>query len=334
MPSKKEEYLGVGLDVGTSRIVIARRNENGFDFKSQLDAFVEVPNSRMTKNVLEKEGIPHLVRESTILVFGNEAETFANLFHSETRRPMRQGMLNPDEPDGLNLIKHIIQALASTSRTDKEKLCFSVPAPPLGTTETPSYHQAALKQILNDLGYEAEPVDEGLAIIYSELEASNFTGIGISCGGGMCNVCLSYLSVPIFSYSTSKAGDYVDEQAARASGEMATRVRTIKEDAFQFAAQYENNILQAIAVYYDDLITSLVDSLEEAFTKTKKVPRIAKPVPLVLSGGSSVPDGFKERFQKSLESRKFPVAVSEIRLASEPLNATARGALVATLSAM
>lgn len=334
MPSKKEEYLGVGLDVGTSRIVLARRSENGFDFKSQLDAFVEVPNSRMTKNVLEKEGIPHLVRENTILVFGNEAETFANLFHSETRRPMRQGMLNPDEPDGLNLIKHIIQALASTSRTDKEKLCFSVPAPPLGTSEVPSYHQAALKQILNDLGYEAEPVDEGLAIIYSELESSNFTGIGVSCGGGMCNVCLSYLSVPIFSYSVAKAGDYVDEQAARASGEMATRVRTIKEDSFRFAGQYENNILQAIGVYYEDLINSLVDSLEEAFTKTKKVPRIAKPVPLVLSGGSSVPEGFKERFQKALESRKFPVAVSEIRMASDPLNATARGALVATLSAM
>ena len=113
-------------------------------------------------------------------------------------------------------IRHIIQALASTSRTDKEKLCYSVPAPPLGATEMPSYHQAALRQILTDLGYDPEPVDEGLAIIYSELEGSNFTGIGISCGGGMCNVCLSYLSVPIFSYSTGKAGDYVDEQAARA----------------------------------------------------------------------------------------------------------------------
>lgn len=334
MPSKKEEYLGVGLDVGTSRIVIARRNENGYEFQSQLDAFVEVPNSRMTKTVLEKEGIPHLIRDNTILVFGNEAQTFANLFHSETRRPMRQGMLNPDEPDGLNLIKHIIQALASTSRTDREKLCFSVPAPPLGGGDTHSYHQAALRQIVTDLGYEAEPVDEGLAVIYSELEGSNFTGIGISCGGGMCNVCLAYLSVPIFSYSIGKAGDYVDEQAARASGEMATRVRTIKEEQFKFAAQYENNILQAIGVYYEDMVNALVDSLEEAFTRTKKVPRIAKPIPLVLSGGSSVPEGFVDQFKKSLESRKLPVAISEIRQAADPLNATARGALVATLSSM
>lgn len=334
MPSKKEEYLGVGLDVGTSRIVIARRNENGYEFHSQLDAFVEVPNSRMTKTVLEKEGIPHLIRDNTILVFGNEAQTFANLFHSETRRPMRQGMLNPDEPDGLNLIKHIIQALASTSRTDREKLCFSVPAPPLGGGDTHSYHQAALRQIVTDLGYEAEPVDEGLAVIYSELEGSNFTGIGISCGGGMCNVCLAYLSVPIFSFSIGKAGDYVDEQAARASGEMATRVRTIKEEQFKFAAQYENNILQAIGVYYEDMVNALVDSLEEAFTKTKKVPRIAKPIPLVVSGGSSVPEGFVDRFKKALDSRKLPVAISEIRQAGDPLNATARGALVATLSAM
>ena len=336
--SKKESnnHLGVGLDVGTSRIVVARQREDGYDFQSQLDAFVEVPVSRMTRKVLEKESVPHVVMDEKILVFGNEAATFANLFHAETRRPMKQGLLNPDEPEGLNLIRHIIMALANKSRSEKEKLCFSVPAAPLIGGEIPSYHQAALKQTITELGYEAEAVDEGLAVIYSELEETNFTGIGISCGGGMCNVCFAYLSVPVFSYSTNKAGDYIDESAARASGETATRVRAIKEEAFKFGQtdSAESNILKAIGLYYDEVIESLVDSLEDAFSKSKRVPRLSKAIPLVLSGGSAVPQGFTARFDQVLKSRKLPIGISEIRLADQPLNATAKGALVATLSTM
>lgn len=330
--SQKDQRLGVGLDVGTSRIVVARRGADGFDYQSELDAFVEVPNSRMTKSVLEKEGVPHVVYEDKILVFGNEADTFANLFHSETRRPMRQGILNPDEPDGLQLIKHIIHSLAGPSRQKKEKLCFSVPAARLGTDEAPSFHQAAVRQTIVDLGYETESVDEGLAVIYSELESSNFTGIGISCGGGMCNVCFAYLSVPVFSYSVAKAGDYIDESAAAATGEISTRVRSIKEESFAFDAHSPNKILQAIGIYYDEMINHLVDSMEDAFARSRKVPRIRKAIPLVLSGGTAMPQGFQQRFEKAFRARKMPIEISQISVAESPLNATARGALVATLS--
>ncbi len=44
------------------------------------------------------------------------------------------------------------------------------------------------------------------------MEGSNYTGIGISCGGGLCNVCLAYLSVPVVSFSVPKAGDFIDSR--------------------------------------------------------------------------------------------------------------------------
>jgi hypothetical protein len=52
----------------------------------------------------------------------------------------------------------------------------------------------------------------------------------------------------------------------------------------------------------------------------------------VLSGGGAMPQGFRDRFEKALSSTTLPVAVSEIRLASAPLDTTARGALVSALS--
>jgi hypothetical protein len=47
---------------------------------------------------------------------------------------------------------------------------------------------------------------------------------------------------------------------------------------------------------------------------------------------SAMPKGFRERFEQVLGACEFPIAVSEVRLASNPLEATAKGALIAALA--
>ena len=127
-------------------------------------------------------------------------------------------MLNPAEPASLEMLRKIIESLVNHS-PERRKLCFTVPAAPLGAEENLTYHEATLRQIFSDMGYEVKSINEGLAVIYSELESSNYTGIGISCGGGLCNVCVAYLSVPVLSFSIPKAGDYIDSSAATITGE-------------------------------------------------------------------------------------------------------------------
>jgi len=51
----------------------------------------------------------------------------------------------------------------------------------------------------------------------------------------------------------------------------------------------------------------------------------------VLSGGTAMPPGFQERFEKALRASDFPIELSEIRTAADPLHSTAKGTLVATL---
>jgi len=50
-----------------------------------------------------------------------------------------------------------------------------VPAAPLGSEESLTYHDTTLKQLLGDIGYKAKAITEGLAVIYSELQDSNYT---------------------------------------------------------------------------------------------------------------------------------------------------------------
>ncbi len=321
-----------GLDVGTSRIVAAQRQEKDIQFDTQLNAFVTIPFSKLTQGVLKKEQIPHLVQDSEITVYGNESERFANLFHRDTRRPMLRGVLNPDEGNSLTLVRQIVQLVMGEGEGQGRRICFSVPAPPLGAANEVNEHENSLKDMLQKMGYDAHPISEGLAVVYGELEASNYTGIGISCGGGLCNVCLAYLSVPVFSFSIPKAGDFIDASVSQLRGEPATRIRTIKEESFHFNGHFVNKIQQALAQYYEDMIQALVAALRDEFASVQNMPKLNRPIPLVLSGGSVMPPGFRDRFEKSLREIDLPVAIAEVRMASNPMVSTARGALVAALS--
>src|SRR5713226_5181423 len=220
---KTNNNSALGLDVGTSRICLAQRTGEDFQYETQVNAFVNMPFSKTTEGVLKKGKVPHTVRGSEIVVHGNESDRFADLLNVETRLTMDKGLLNPQEPDSLDMMRKITESLLGPAK-EGQKLCFTVPAAPLGSEENLTYHEATLHQLFADMGYQVKSINEGLAVVYSELESSNFTGIGISCGGGLCNVCVSYLSVPVSSFSIAKAGDYIDNSAAAITGERANHI--------------------------------------------------------------------------------------------------------------
>lgn len=322
----------VGLDIGTSHIVAARGPVEDFSYDIQLNAFVNVPFSKMTEKALKKECVPYSVADGEIVVYGNESQRFAELLDTEVRRPMRRGLLNPDEPDNLKIIRHLTAAMAGKAAASGQPICFTVPAALPGAEENLTYHEATLKQLLTEQGYSAMSINEGLAVVYAEMEESNYTGIGISCGAGLCNVCLAYLSVPVVSFAVPKAGDFIDASAAAITGERANRVRMLKEESFYLNGHCSERIPQVLTVYYDDVIQSLVSALSDGFRAARGLPKISRPVPVVLSGGTAMPKGFCERFERILRASEFPLEISGVRLASGPLTATAKGALVAALT--
>jgi hypothetical protein len=328
----EQEYTQpVGLDVGTSRIVVARYMDKKYTYETQLNAFLTLPYSKLAESLLQKEGVFYEVRGADLVVMGNDAQKFAEVFHAETRRPMRNGTLNPQEPHSLAVVRSIIARLVGKAAVENQKLLFSVPAPlPEGDVGIP-YHEASVQESLRELGYDAKPITEGLAVIFGELGDSNFTGIGISCGSGLFNVCLSVLSVPVISFSVPKAGDFVDAQAALVTGDVATRMRVYKEESFRLNGFSSDRVQNALTVYYHEMIGNLVKVLREQISSTQRLPRLDQAIPLVLSGGTSMPTGFVEYFRRALASNELPVKLSEVRVSEDPLHSTARGALMAAL---
>jgi hypothetical protein len=327
------EGTALGLDVGTSRLVLAKGAIDQVKTKTELNAFITVPYSRFTENILKQNKIHYYQNGGSALqVYGNEAGRFANVFNIETRRPMMAGTLNPEEEQSMSVMEAIIQQLLKHSGKG-ESLRFSVPGPGRDGSAAADlvYHEAMLKKLLDTKGFNSKGVNEGLAVVFAELEKENFSGIGISCGGGMCNVALAFMSIPVMTFSINKAGDYIDRSVASVTGEGATRIRLIKEESLDLSRAPEDKFESALHIYYDDVILSLVESLRNALADAKNMPGSEKPVPIVLSGGTAMPKGFLEKFQKAVERDKFPLAISEIRMAKDPLTATARGCLIAAL---
>jgi hypothetical protein len=135
----------------------------------------------------------------------------------------------------------------------------------------------------------------------------------------------------VISFSVPKAGDFIDAHAAKATGEMANRTRIRKEQSFVLNGFSGDRMQNALTVYYDEMIQNLVDALCANFSDARRLPRLEQPVPVVLSGGTAMPSGFLARFEQRLRSADFPFAISEIRLSADPLNSTAKGALLAAM---
>lgn len=321
----------LGLDIGTSRIVVADGGKSE-ESKSELNAFVAVPASEMAENVLKQRNMVYERNCKNIYVYGNDTDFFASFLHTDARRPMQHGVLNPQEEMSQQIMQMIIKRLVPPTRKG-EMLCFSVPGKGEGANGNLVYHEAVLKNFLQSLGYNARAINEGQAVVFSQLQDENFTGIGISCGGGMCNVSISFMAMPMISFSIPKGGDYIDSNVASVLNETFTRVRLFKEEKLDLYRPAKDDLSRALNIYYEDVLQTLIDRLRSELRASGQLPKFTRPMPIVLAGGTAKPAGFLQKFESMLNAGgDFPVEISEVRMARNPLTTTAHGCYIAAMS--
>ena len=323
-------HRGKGVDIGTMFVKCAVKEGDEVVFRSQRNAFFEVDHTDFTKKILNNSNVKYIVKDSKLYVIGDEALQFANMFNKETRRPLSRGVISPTEKEALPIMELLIKSVVGEPSCEGEIVYFSVPGEPLDADFNVIYHIKMIEGFLRSLGYTPNPINEAHAVILSELGGEDFTGIGLSFGGGMVNVCLSFMSVPIFKFSVAKSGDWIDQQVAMAVNETASRVSAVKESALDLnKTKNVSKIESALSIYYNHLIEYVIENIKQEFTKAKKMPQIAKPITIVLSGGTSLPKGFCHRFKEILDLLKLPISVGDVKMASQPLRSVAKGALVA-----
>jgi hypothetical protein len=327
------QVSGVGVDVGTSRIACCRSDSEGpSSVSADLNAFIELPRSISVENSLRLRQVPYFTEKDKLLVWGTWSLTFAELFHAELRRPMQSGVINPSEATAIDVMGTIFERLLGQSHSHSEELVFSVPSPGVDASDLPSAaqltnHESMLTALFGRLGYRASAIKEGDALIYAECEDTQFSGIGISFGAGLCNVALSYLAVPVLDFSVPRGGDFIDSSAASVLGEKSSRVRVVKEQGFSLACPSDEPVPRAVRVFYEEVIRTVIEKLVQVFTLSPDIPRLVEAIPVILAGGTALPQGFRTAFATAFQQHQLPIKISEVRMARDPLNAVARGAL-------
>jgi actin-like ATPase involved in cell morphogenesis len=329
---EEETKKGKGADIGTMFVKCAQTEGEEIVFRSQRNAFFEVEHIGITKKVFDDHKVKYVIKEDKLYVVGDEALQFANMFNKEARRPLSKGVISPTEKEALPMVELLIKSVVGESLHSHrgEIVYFSVPGNPLDAEFDIIYHTKTIEGFLKTLGYTPKPINEGHAVILSELAGEDFTGIGISFGAGMINVCLSFMSVPIFKFSLIQAGDWIDQQVATAVNEAASRVSEIKESSLDLSKEDGvDKIERALSIYYNHLIEYVIENTKQEFIKEVGTPRITKPMSIILSGGTSLPNGFSQRFKQILDRLKMPFPVGEVRMAAQPLSSVVKGALIA-----
>jgi hypothetical protein len=327
---KGQIQKGKGVDIGTMFVKCAHKEGDEIVFKSQRNAFFDVEHTDFTKKILDNSKVKYIIKGDDLYVVGDEALQFANMFNKDTRRPLSKGVISPTEKEALPIIELLIKSVIGEPAHKGEIVYFSVPGEPLDADFNVLYHIKMVEGFLKTLGYAPKPINEGHAIILSELAEEDFTGMGLSFGGGMVNVCLSFMSVPIFKFSVAKSGDWIDQQVAMAVDETASRISSIKESSLDLSKEGElSKIESALSIYYNHLIEYVIENIKQEFAKARRLPKIPNPISIILSGGTSLPKGFSGRFKQILDRLKLPIPVGSVRMASQPLRSVAKGALIA-----
>jgi len=321
-----------GLDVGTMYLAGATQNDAGkINIKTIRHTFLEVDVNPFTKKMLQDQKVQYVEMDNKVYVLGDSAFELANIMNKTIRRPMQSGVISPGEADAIPILSLLIKAVLGQAPEAGSICYFSVPAEPIDADFNIVYHANIISGALKNLGYTPQELNEGYAVVFSELADKDFTGIGMSFGGGMVNVCVSYKTIPAVTFSTSRAGDWIDKNVAQVLAIKPNRATALKEKGVDINNP-KSREEEAVAIYYRNLINYTLTNIKEKFQTAEQTPQFPEPVDIVCAGGSSQITGFIKIFQEELEKVNLPIAINKVKLASEPLHSTAKGCLLAALN--
>jgi len=336
----KEFKPGVGVDIGTSNIVVSRQTKDGtFVNKFHRNMLYPLDVSDESSDLLEKGSYLYVRVDKKYYVVGEDALNLVNAIgKGEIVRPMKDGILNPSLKESSDLLFYIIKAVVGEPLIKNEPLRFCIPANPIDQDIDNTFHKMILNGFFKTLGYEPKSVNEGMCVAYdcnpvvkNDEGTNNLSGISISCGAGMTNLALLYKGMELSSFSITKSGDYIDEQVSKVTGFLKSKITKRKEKELNLEKpNHSDRALSALYIYYGEYVNRVAHLIAQEFTK--RGSDIQGETEIVVAGGTSLPKGFISMFENSIKEKDFPFKISNIRHSKTPFYSVAQGACIRAMA--
>ena len=329
-----------GFDCGTYNLVCARRDAEGkIVYKKEVNSFIEIPlENDFVFKMMKNAGVPLVERKEAKVAYalGEASVNMAYAMGIELKRPMEHGCLNPRERQAQQIMNIMVHSLLNEVSSN-ETLYYSTPANAINQETDAALHSKILGSMFKgfkdskDNTVKAFPINEGLALVYAELQEKNFTGMGVSFGAGMVNICFAMFGNPVFAFSLVNSGDWIDRMAAKATGESAAFINKEKLKT-DFTKEGGSLVERAIKMEYEIMLQNTAAGIKQGLEQASKV-RSDSPIDIVVAGGTSLPQGFTELFADTLQKTNLPLKIGSIIRPKLPLYSVARGCLISAEAA-
>jgi len=345
-PTMKEEIINmttkaaskkvnsIGLDVGTGWLCGSYfKTKTKIEYTPLRSCFYNIPSDMFSSSMFNLNTMKYVKHNNNIYIIGEDALTMAKIQNSKSLRPLSKGTINPNEKSSSMILKEMIRYCIEKGNPEKDSnIVFSIPATVIGNSDdfNVEYHSMSISSLIESLGYKPHPLNEAYAVIVSELEnAKEVTGLGFSFGAGLVNVAFVYKGMLLFEFSINKSGDFIDQESSRATGTSESMINHIKEKQLDLLNNSEDISPEerALVFTHTHVIKNTIKQMIKAFTETNNV-NIIDPVPIVISGGTTLPNGFVDIFKKELDSQDLPFDYTKIISAKDRLTAVSKGCLL------
>lgn len=334
--AKYDYKPGVGVDIGTSNIVVSRQTKDGtFVNRFHRNMLYPLDISEEATDLLDKSNYLYVMVGNKYYVVGEDALTLVNAIgKGEVVRPMKNGILNPSLKESSELLFYIIKAVVGKPLIPNEPLRFSIPANPIDLEVDNVFHKMLLLNFFKAAGFDPKPVNEAVCIAYdcnpvvkTDEGEVPLSGITISCGAGMTNIALLYKGLELNSFSITQSGDYIDEQTSKVTGMAKSKITKKKEKELLLDnVNGTDRVLSALSIYYNEYANRITKLICQEFVK--RGSEVQGQTEIVVAGGTSMPKGFCKMFENTIQVEDFPFKIYRVRQSATPFYSVAQGACI------
>lgn len=332
---------GVGVDVGTSFLVVTRQTEDGtFVNKIHRNCLFPMDVNDESADLLERGDYSFIKSNDKYYILGDDAINLTcAIGRGNVIRPMQEGVLNPKLSNASELLFYIIKSIVGEPIVKNENLYFSCPANAIDKEVDNLFHKTVLNGFFAKLGYNPKPINEAMCLIYDNSPVAKngdeeipLTGLATSWGAGQVNTCISFKGLCLAEFSCTKSGDNIDEQVEKVTGISKSKIVKIKEKKLDLGNVDTNDRVQtALSVFYDETISRIVYYICENFKD--KSNEIDGEIEWIVGGGTSLPSGFCQRLEAIIKKSNLPFKIYRIRHAAQPFLSVSQGACLRAVAA-
>jgi len=162
---------------------------------------------------------------------------------------------------------------------------------------------------------------KGFAVVYDQLAADNYTGLGICLESQTTSAALAYYGVPAMAVTIAKGREWIVERAAGETGHAPAQVAGVLEEFVLDPDAAAGDIENALAGAYDALVAELIDAVRAEADETDVQQGLSVPIAI---GGDGAIEGVEFLVGGRFDAAALPFSVRGVRLADGPAESAVR----------